>query len=193
MASRDEVTERHVDPVRMIFSDGQQYVRGWCLQANAPRTFRTDRIVGCEDAGEAEVHPRMESEVRSSIQPAKRRPVQAVVVTDRRGRWIVEHYHAKRFVEVSVPSAPGETEESDAAPREANSQPIPGSRARAARGPRPLPEYVAAEVDFPTLDALSSLVTRHAGHVGVVSPPEAVAAVEQWLNSSCPEPTPGRP
>ena len=193
VASRDEVTERHVDPVRMIFSDGQQYVRGWCLQANAPRTFRTDRIVGCEDAGEAEVHPRMESEVRSSIQPAKRRPVQAVVVTDRRGRWIVEHYHAKRFVEVSVPSAPGETEESDAAPREANSQPIPGSRARAARGPRPLPEYVAAEVDFPTLDALSSLVTRHAGHVGVVSPPEAVAAVEQWLNSSCPEPTPGRP
>ncbi|QIR69866.1 WYL domain-containing protein [Kocuria sp. KD4] len=193
VASRDEVTERHVDPVRMIFSDGQQYVRGWCLQANAPRTFRTDRIVGCEDAGEAEVHPRMESEVRSSIQPAKRRPVQAVVVTDRRGRWIVEHYHAKRFVEVSVPSAPGETEESDAAPREANSQPIPGSRARSARGPRPLPEYVAAEVDFPTLDALSSLVTRHAGHVGVVSPPEAVAAVEQWLNSSCPEPTPGRP
>ncbi|WP_235012834.1 hypothetical protein, partial [Kocuria rhizophila] len=43
--------------------------------------------------------------VRSSIQPAKRRPVQAVVVTDRRGRWIVEHYHAKRYVEVSVPAA----------------------------------------------------------------------------------------
>ena len=169
--------------------------RGWCLQANGPRTFRADRIVGCEDAGEAEAHPRMESEVRSSIQPAKRRPVQAVVVTDRRGRWIVEHYHAKRYVEVSVPEAasthgpaaagaPGEETARAATASTANSQPGDTARPRAPRGPRPLPEYVAAEVDFPTLDALSSLVTRHAGHVGVVSPPEAVAAVEQWLNLS---------
>ena len=68
----------------------------------------------------------------------------------------------------------------------ASSQAGGAARPRAPRGPRPLPEYVAAEVDFPTFDALSSLVTRHAGHVGVVSPPEAVAAVEQWLNSSGP-------
>ncbi|GAA2506608.1 MAG: WYL domain-containing protein [Kocuria sp.] len=185
VTSRDEVTERLVDPVRMIFSDGHQYLRGWCLQANAPRTFRTDRIVGCEDAGEAEVHPRMESEVRSSIQPAKRRPVQAVVVTDRRGRWIVEHYHAKRHVEVEVPApatgGPGAGGADDDAAAHGAREP---ARPRTARGPRPLPEFVAAEVDFPTLDALCSLVTRHAGHVGVVSPPEAVAAVEQWLDSS---------
>lgn len=197
VASRDEVTERLVDPVRMIFSDGHQYLRGWCLQANGPRTFRADRIVGCEDAGEAEAHPRMESEVRSSIQPAKRRPVQAVVVTDRRGRWIVEHYHAKRYVEVSVPElapthgpaaagASGEAAARAATASTASSQAGGAARPRAPRGPRPLPEYVAAEVDFPTFDALSSLVTRHAGHVGVVSPPEAVAAVEQWLNSSGP-------
>ena len=153
--------------------------------------------MGCEDAGEAEAHPRMESEVRSSIQPAKRRPVQAVVVTDRRGRWIVEHYHAKRYVEVSVPElapthgpaaagASGEAVAGGATVSTANSQAGGAARTRAPRGPRPLPEFVAAEVDFPTLDALSSLVTRHAGHVGVVSPPEAVAAVEQWLNSSGP-------
>ncbi|RLY95035.1 WYL domain-containing protein [Kocuria tytonicola] len=192
VTSRDEVTERLVDPVRMILSDGHQYLRGWCLQANAPRTFRADRIVGCEDAGAAEVHPRMETEVRSSIQPAKRRPVQAVVVTDRRGRWIVEHYHAKRFVEVSVPPAEGGGGDATRAQGPAgNSQPGETVRARAAGGPRPLPEFVAAEVDFPTLDALSSLVTRHAGHVGVVSPPEAVAAVEQWLNSSGPGVCPG--
>ncbi|MDO4919492.1 WYL domain-containing protein [Kocuria sp.] len=181
--SRDEVTERLVDPVRMIFSDGHQYVRGWCLSADAPRTFRADRIVGCEDAGEAEVHPRMDSEVRSSIQPAKRRPVQAVVVTDRRGRWIVEHYHAKRHVEVSVPEPEGGSQTAPTEPG-TDSQDSAPARSRPARGPRPLPEYVAAEVDFPTLDALSSLVTRHAGHVGVVSPPEAVVAVEQWLDSS---------
>ena len=192
VTSRDEVTERLVDPVRMILSDGHQYLRGWCLQANAPRTFRADRIVGCEDAGAAEVHPRMETEVRSSIQPAKRRPVQAVVVTDRRGRWIVEHYHAKRFVEVSVPPAEdGGGDATRAQGLAGNSQPGDAVRARAAGGPRPLPEFVAAEVDFPTLDALSSLVTRHAGHVGVVSPPEAVAAVEQWLNSSGPGACPG--
>lgn len=167
VASRDEVTERLVDPVRIISSDGHHYVRGWCLNARAPRTFRADRILSCEDAGAAQPHPRLESETRSSLHPVRRNPVQAVLVTDRRGRWIVEHYHAKRTTEVSLPHPSTPT-------------PPPGD----GKGPRPLPEYVAAQVDFPTVEALCSLVTRHAGHVAVAVPEALVDEVQHWITAS---------
>ena len=174
VASRDEVTERLVDPARIVSSDGHQYVRGWCLNANGPRTFRADCILSCEDMGQAQAHPRMDSETRTSLYPEKRRPVQAVLVTDRRGRWIVEHYHAKRAATVDLPPT-------EQAPVPVASGPGgPGG----SKGPKPLPEYVAAEVDFPTAEALCSLVTRHAGHVAVASPPEVVHTVEQWINNS---------
>lgn len=109
--------------------------------------------------------------MRTSLYPEKRRPVQAVLVTDRRGRWIVEHYHAKRAATVELPA-------SDEPPITVTAG--PGS----SKGPKQLPEYVAAEVDFPTVEALCSLVTRHAGHVAVASPPEVVHSVEQWINNS---------
>lgn len=169
--SRDEVTQRDVDPVRIVSSDGFQYVRGWCLSAKGPRTFRTDRILGCEDIGEAESHPRMESEVRTSVHPEKRKPVHAVLVTDRRGRWIVEHFHAKRAAPVTLPEIAGAAAG------------MPGENL-GTKGPKPLPEFVAADVDFPTVEAVCSLVSRNAGHVAVASPPEIVEAVEHWLNNS---------
>ena len=179
VASRDEVTERLVDPVRIISSDGHHYIRGWCLNARAPRTFRADRILSCEDAGAAQTHPRLESETRSSVHPVKRNPVQAVLVTDRRGRWIVEHYHAKQTTEVSLPEPSG-------AP---TAPPSPGD----GKGPRPLPAYVAARVDFPTVEALCSLVTRHAGHVAVAAPGHLARDVERWITASLAVAAPAAP
>jgi proteasome accessory factor C len=46
-ASRDEVSERTVDPLRVFEADGRHYVEGWCRQAEGMRVFRLDRI---EDA-----------------------------------------------------------------------------------------------------------------------------------------------
>lgn len=42
--SRDELTERDVDPMRVLVQDGRWYLEGWCHRAEAVRLFRLDRI-----------------------------------------------------------------------------------------------------------------------------------------------------
>lgn len=42
--SRDEVTEREVDPITVTTIDGVSYLRAWCRSAEAIRHFRLDRI-----------------------------------------------------------------------------------------------------------------------------------------------------
>ncbi|WP_255508365.1 YafY family protein [Nocardia sp. CS682] len=48
-ASRDVVTERVVDPIRIVLVDNNSYLQAWCRQAEGVRLFRFDRI---EDAVE---------------------------------------------------------------------------------------------------------------------------------------------
>ncbi len=43
-ASRDAVSERTVDPIRIQAVDGQSYLEGWCRQSEGVRLFRFDRI-----------------------------------------------------------------------------------------------------------------------------------------------------
>lgn len=42
--ARDDVTERDVDPLRIIVVDGRTYLEGWCHTADDLRLFRLDRI-----------------------------------------------------------------------------------------------------------------------------------------------------
>ncbi|MCH8628395.1 WYL domain-containing protein [Arsenicicoccus piscis] len=42
--SRDETTERDVDPMRVVSIDGPWYLEGWCHRAQDVRLFRLDRI-----------------------------------------------------------------------------------------------------------------------------------------------------
>lgn len=44
VASRDETTERDVDPMRVLSIDGHWYLDGWCHRAQAQRLFRLDRV-----------------------------------------------------------------------------------------------------------------------------------------------------
>lgn len=46
--ARDEVTERQVDPLRLLVAGGQTYLEGWCLAADDLRIFRLDRIESLE-------------------------------------------------------------------------------------------------------------------------------------------------
>lgn len=43
-ASRDAVTRRVVDPVRIVLMDNHSYLQAWCRQADGVRMFRFDRI-----------------------------------------------------------------------------------------------------------------------------------------------------
>jgi proteasome accessory factor C len=47
-ATRDEVTERDVDPVRTLVLEGRSYLEAWCHNAAAIRTFRLDRVLAAE-------------------------------------------------------------------------------------------------------------------------------------------------
>ena len=42
--SRDETTERDVDPIRVLLVDGRWYLEGWCRRAEDVRLFRLDRV-----------------------------------------------------------------------------------------------------------------------------------------------------
>ncbi len=54
----DVVTERDVDPVRLVSQDEHSYLLAWALAADAERLFRLDRVVGATVLDEqAEEHP----------------------------------------------------------------------------------------------------------------------------------------
>ena len=46
--SRDETTERDVDPMRLFTAEGHSYLEGWCHRADDVRLFRLDRVVDVE-------------------------------------------------------------------------------------------------------------------------------------------------
>ena len=46
--ARDEVSERDVDPMRLVTVGTSGYLQGWCHSVEAVRTFRLDRIVSAE-------------------------------------------------------------------------------------------------------------------------------------------------
>jgi proteasome accessory factor C len=98
--SRDEQSERVVDPRGIVTAHGFTYLDAWCHSAEAPRLFRLDRI------GEAEV---LESAIESEPEPPRdltkegffpRSPETslATLELDREARWVVEYYpvHAVR-------------------------------------------------------------------------------------------------
>ena len=46
--SRDETTERDVDPMRVLSLDGNWYLEGWCHRAQDVRLFRLDRVASVQ-------------------------------------------------------------------------------------------------------------------------------------------------
>jgi proteasome accessory factor C len=93
VASRDEQSERTVDPRGVVSAHGYTYLDAWCHSAQAPRLFRLDRI------REAEV---LDSPVTTAPEPPRdlseglfRGAEDTTLVTLRVGRsarWIVEYY-----------------------------------------------------------------------------------------------------
>lgn len=91
--SRDEQSERVVDPRGIVSAHGFTYLDAWCHSAEAPRLFRLDRI------HEAEV---LDTPVTTDLEPPRdlsdglfRRAEGTTPVTlrvDREARWIVEYY-----------------------------------------------------------------------------------------------------
>ena len=93
-ATRDETTERTVDPMRMLMVGGKAYLEAWCRRAEATRMFRIDRIDAWSELDEparppAEATP---ADVSDGVfHPGPELPLVTLRV-GRGSRWITEYY-----------------------------------------------------------------------------------------------------
>jgi proteasome accessory factor C len=91
--SRDEQTDRDVDPRRLFTEQGKLYLEAWCLKAEDLRFFRLDRIVSAEvrsiDAEPHDVQPR---DLSDGIFTVGEQTPFVVVDLHPRAHWLTEYY-----------------------------------------------------------------------------------------------------
>jgi proteasome accessory factor C len=91
--TRDETTQRVVDPLELLIGDGHDYLDAWCHLAQARRLFRIDRInavdIVDEPRREHSLSPRDLSEGLFAPGPDD---VVAVVHLERHARWVADYY-----------------------------------------------------------------------------------------------------
>jgi proteasome accessory factor C len=93
-ATRDETTERVVDPMRMLMVGGKAYLEAWCRRAEATRLFRADRIDAYTELDEPSAPPPQAQphDVSDGVfRPTADLPLVTLRV-GRRSRWITEYY-----------------------------------------------------------------------------------------------------
>jgi proteasome accessory factor C len=103
--TRDETTERDVDPMRVLMVDGRWYLEGWCRRAEQVRLFRLDRIEAVTVLDlPADVPP--EASERDLGEGLFRPSPDDTVVTlelDPPAHWVVDYYPVE-----SVDALPGD-------------------------------------------------------------------------------------
>ncbi len=98
--SRDEVTERDVDPIRVVTVDDVAYLEGYCYASEAVRTFRFDRIV---DAVVLDVPADPPQESRGEEPHVFHPSPQDTLVVLELGpgaRWVPDYYACESVVEL---------------------------------------------------------------------------------------------
>jgi len=103
-ATRDEITERVVDPMRVLVVAGRGYLEAWCRRAEAVRLFRVDRIDGLAELDEPAAPPPQArpNDVRDSVfSPTPDLPLVRLRV-GRGGRWITEYYPCEEIIAESA-------------------------------------------------------------------------------------------
>ncbi|WP_063053869.1 helix-turn-helix transcriptional regulator [Nocardia arthritidis] len=66
-ASRDVVSERIVDPIRIVLVDDNSYLQAWCRQAEGVRLFRFDRIEAATGLDELARPPKHATEATAGL------------------------------------------------------------------------------------------------------------------------------
>ena len=100
-ASRDALTERVVDPMRLLLVDGRGYLEAWCRAADAVRLFRLDRIEHITALDEPAAPPpqaRPTDVSESLFRPAPDQPVAELAVGPD-ARWLAEYYPMEDVIE----------------------------------------------------------------------------------------------
>ena len=91
---RDEVSERDVDPMRVLNVDGRWYLEAWCRRVEGVRLFRLDRIleaVQLDEAAEVPESAAPRALTEGLYHPAPDDPV-VTLLLDREARWVADYY-----------------------------------------------------------------------------------------------------
>lgn len=93
VASRDELTERVVDPLALLVDGGVEYLDAWCHRAGDRRSFRLDRVLEATvlDRPVARHDLSARDLAEGIFQPSPDLPLVTLRV-DRQARWIAEYY-----------------------------------------------------------------------------------------------------
>ncbi|MDX1892910.1 YafY family protein [Mycolicibacterium sp. 050158] len=93
-ASRDTLSSRVVDPIRVVLVGDQTYLEAWCRTADAVRLFRFDRIVDARvlDERAAPPEPAVQSRPDTSLFDADPSLPSATLLIDRSASWTFDYY-----------------------------------------------------------------------------------------------------
>ncbi len=95
-ASRDALTERIVDPIRLLVTDGHAYLEGYCHSADAIRHFRVDRIEEITVLDEpAQGQLWVDSDIPEKMFHPDPQIPPVTLRLARSARWVAEYYHAE--------------------------------------------------------------------------------------------------
>jgi proteasome accessory factor C len=103
-ATRDEVSERVVDPMRMLVADGRAYLEAWCRRVEGVRMFRIDRIdsyVELDEPAMPPAHAQLHDVSGGVFTPSDELPLVTLRI-GRWERWITEYYPCEQVVEEST-------------------------------------------------------------------------------------------
>jgi proteasome accessory factor C len=100
--TRDEATERDVDPMRLLVVEGRTYLEGWCRRAEAVRLFRLDRVLAMEvlaDPAEVPQEAEPHDVDRALFQPSPE-DLRVVIELSPYGRWVAEYYPCEEAADI---------------------------------------------------------------------------------------------
>lgn len=100
-ASRDAVSERTVDPMRLLLLEGRSYLEAWCRSAEGVRLFRLDRIEHIATLDEPAAPPPHARPTDVSSGLFRPDPAQqiAVLTLAPDARWVAEYYPVDEVIE----------------------------------------------------------------------------------------------
>lgn len=93
-ASRDSLTSRTVDPIRVVLVGDNSYLEAWCRSAEAVRLFRFDRIVDAQllDDPAAPPPPAVQAGPDTSLFDADPALPAATLLIDASAAWMFDYY-----------------------------------------------------------------------------------------------------
>jgi proteasome accessory factor C len=103
--TRDERTERTVDPMRLLLVDGKWYLEAWCRRVEGVRLFRLDRVDDVVVLDEPAAPPPQahERDVHNGVyQPDPRSP-EVRLRLSRSARWVADYYPVDGVTAVDDP------------------------------------------------------------------------------------------